>query len=54
VFRHRRYGWLGVITSWDERKSSPSSYFDLSLEDPADGPPIPPGTSRYGFFYSCM
>jgi F-box protein 21 len=54
VFRHRRYGWLGVITSWDERKSSPSSYFDLSLEDLADGPPLPPGTSRYGFFYSCM
>ncbi|KAM0456864.1 hypothetical protein ACHAPV_007155 [Trichoderma viride] len=54
VFRHRRYGWLGVITSWDERKSSRSSFFGLSPEDPADGPPIPPGTSRYGFFYSCI
>lgn len=53
VFRHRRYRWLGVITSWDERMSR-SDYFDLTPEVPATAPPVPPGTSRYGFFYSCI
>lgn len=53
VFRHRRYGWLGVIISWDERQSQ-LDYFDFSPDISADAPPIRPGTSRYGFFYTCL
>ncbi|KAL7923204.1 Transglutaminase-like superfamily domain-containing protein [Trichoderma austrokoningii] len=53
VFRHRRYRWLGVVTSWDERESQ-LSHFEFSPEIPADAPPVLPGTSRYVFFYSCL
>lgn len=52
VFRHRRYRWFGVITSWEERMSR--SDFRFAPEIPANAPPVPPGTPRHGFYYNCM
>jgi F-box protein 21 len=50
VFRHRRYGWLGAITSWHE-KITHTDLVNPGLEDPDSASP---GGFNYTVCFMCM
>ncbi|UKZ76103.1 hypothetical protein TrVFT333_003799 [Trichoderma virens FT-333] len=55
VFRHRRYGWLGAITSWHERGSQQSSLREGSHDDLLRYTHSPrPTSSHYSLCFMCI
>ncbi|KAL7905696.1 hypothetical protein GGI35DRAFT_471570 [Trichoderma velutinum] len=55
VFRHRRYGWLGAITSWHERGSQQSSTQEQPREDSLQYIHNPrPTSSHYSLCFMCI
>ncbi|PTB62445.1 hypothetical protein BBK36DRAFT_1163127 [Trichoderma citrinoviride] len=51
VFRHRRYGWLGAITSWHERGSHQSSLPGRARDEASHQRPT---NSHYSLCFMCI